>query len=132
MSATNERERELTKMSNLISEMTMNGATPEEMERAILYSADVIRAGKEDIDWKQSWEGYLIVDLEDKYLDSPADISKDYIVIDENYIGKNGSVGRGSLLGEFDTYEEAEDFVKTTERPSTNLRIFGPKVKEGV
>ena len=65
--------------------------------------------------------------------------AKDYIVIDQNYISEDGSSGRGLLIGEFDTFEEAEMFVNNV-LPSIykrdfgepNIQIFGPRQKEDV
>ncbi len=123
-----ERKDAMKRAVDLITDMSVNGATQEELERAILWSADVVRAGREDIDWKQSYEDYAIVDLEDKY--QGADLSeydKDYLVIDETYRSPRGDVGRGLMIAGFDTREEAEALVK--EMNSPNLVILGPKQK---
>lgn len=100
----------------------------EELERAILWSADVVRSIKEDVDWKQSYEDYVIAELEDKY--QGADLSeydKDYLVIDENYRSPHGDVGKGAMIAGFDTLEEAESLVKEMDSPG--LVILGPKQK---
>ena len=123
-----ERKDAMKRAVDLITDMAVNGATPEELERAILWSADIVRAEREDIDWKQSYEGYVIADLEDKY--QGADLSecdKDYLVLDENYRSPHGDVGKGLMLAGFDTREEAEFFIKKMNKP--NLVIFGPKQK---
>lgn len=125
---TNERKSAMNRAALLIADMTLDGATQEELERAILYSADVIRAKKDGTDWKQSYEDYVIADLEDKY--QGADLSecdKDYLVIDENYRSPRGDVGKGAMIAGFDTLEEAEALVK--EMDSSGLVILGPKVK---
>ena len=54
--------------------------------------------------------------------------AKDYIVIDQSYVSEDGSVGRGLLIGEFDTLEEAYEFVNEHDDTS-DLVIFGPKGK---
>lgn len=51
-----ERRSEMKRMTNLIFNMCSEGATEEELERAVLYWADVVQAGKSDVDWKQSYE----------------------------------------------------------------------------
>ena len=71
-----ERKAAMKRAVDLIADMAVNGAMPEELERAILWSADVVRSNKEDVDWKQSYEDYVIAELEDKY--QGADL-KDYI-----------------------------------------------------
>ena len=127
MSNENERKTAMNRAALLITDMTVHGATPEELERAILWSADVVRSNKDaDVDWKQSYEDYVIADLEDKY--QGADLSefdKDYLVIDENYRSPHGDVCKGAMIAGFDTLEEAEALVK--EMNSPGLVILGPK-----
>ena len=123
-----ERKRALNKAALLIADMALNGATQEELERAISYSASIVRAGRHNDDWKQSYEDYVIAELEDKY--QGADLSefdKDYLVIDENYRNPHGDAGRGLMIAGFDTREEAEALVK--EMNSPGLVILGPKQK---
>jgi len=124
-----ERKGAMKRAVDLIADMSANGATSEELERAILWSADIVRSSKEvDVDWKQSYEDYVIVELEDKY--QGADMSeydKDYLVIDENYRSPHGDVGRGLMIAGFDTLEEAKSLVK--EMGSRGLIILGPKKK---
>lgn len=124
-----ERRSEMKRMTNLIFNMCSEGATEEELERAVLYWADVVQAGKSDVDWKQSYEDYVIVELLDKYYPDAmgCDCDKDYIVFSKNYTNDDGTVSRGILLAGFDTKEEAEDFVKEMNSPS--LIILGPKEK---
>ena len=121
-----ERKGAMKRAVDLIANMAVNGAMPEELERAILWSADVVRSNKEDIDWKQSYEDYVIVELEDKYQE--ADVSeydKDYLVIDENYRNPFCNVGRGLMIAGFDALEEAESFAKEMDSPG--LVILGPR-----
>lgn len=123
-----ERKSALNKAALLIADMALNGAMQEELERAVSYSASIVRAGRHNDDWKQSYEDYVIAELEDKY--QGADLSeydKDYLVIDENYRSPRGDVGRGLMIAGFDTREEAEALVK--EMNSPGLVILGPKQK---
>ena len=122
-----ERKGAMKRAVDLIIDMSINRATQEELERAILWSADVVRAGREDIDWKQSYEDYVIADLEDKYQgpDFNDNCYKDYLVFDESYRNICSGIGKGIFLAGFDTREEAEVFVKKMNKP--NLKIFGPK-----
>jgi len=124
-----ERKGAMKRAVNLITDMSVNGATPEELERAILWSADVVRSNKENVDWKQSYEDYVIADLEDKYQgpDFNDDCYKNYLVFDESYRDPRIGIGKGIFLAGFDTKEEAEFFVKKMNKP--NLVIFGPKQK---
>lgn len=49
-----ERKEALNKAALLIADMALNGAMQEELERAISYSASIVRAGRHNDDWKQS------------------------------------------------------------------------------
>ncbi len=62
-----ERKGALNKAALLIADMALNGATQEELERAISYSASIVRAGRHNDDWRQSYEDYAIADLKGKY-----------------------------------------------------------------
>ena len=65
--------------SNLITDMTINGATDDELIRAIRYSRDVIDAGNgENIDLKKSEADYGIAELRAKYQPKPAEEPKDF------------------------------------------------------
>ena len=129
MSNENERKTAMNRAALLITDMTVHGATPEELERAILWSADVVRSSKEvDVDWKQSYEDYVIAELEDKYQGTDlSEFDKDYLVIDENYRSPHGDVCKGAMIAGFDTLEEAESLVKEMDSPG--LVILGPKQK---
>lgn len=65
--AVDERTGAMKRAVDLITDMSVNGATQEELERAIMWSADIVRSNKEGVDWKRSYEYYVIADLEDKY-----------------------------------------------------------------
>lgn len=60
-------ELEMGKVSNLITDMTLWGATPEEMARAVRHSMVVIDAAKHKLDWKQSEIDNGITALKHKY-----------------------------------------------------------------
>ena len=58
---------EMGKASNLITDMTIKGASLKEIERAIKHSMCVIDAEKHNLDWKRSYEENGIAELKDKY-----------------------------------------------------------------
>ena len=123
-----ERKRALNKAALLIADMVLNCATQEELERAVSYSASIVHAGRHNDDWKQSYEDYVIADLEDKYHGvDMSEFDKDYLVIDENYRSPHGDVCKGAMIAGFDTLEEAESLVKEMDSPG--LAILGPKQK---
>lgn len=60
-------QNEMGKISNLITDMTLKGATPDELARAVKHSMVVIDAEKHDLDYKQSELDNGIESLKKKY-----------------------------------------------------------------
>ena len=60
-------QTEMGKISNLITDMTLRGATPEELARAVRHSMVVIDAEKHKLDYKQSEVDNGIASLKKKY-----------------------------------------------------------------
>lgn len=58
---------EMGKISNLITDMTLKGATEEELARAVRHSMVVIDAGKHKLDYKKSEQDNGIAALKKKY-----------------------------------------------------------------
>lgn len=58
---------EMGKISNLITDMTLKGATTDEISRAVRHSMVVIDAAKHKLDYKQSYEDNGIASLKKKY-----------------------------------------------------------------
>lgn len=58
---------EMGKVSNLITDMTVKGATPDEIARAVKHSMVVIDAEKHNLDWKRSYKDNNIKELQDIY-----------------------------------------------------------------
>lgn len=63
--------REMGKITNLITDMTIKGATDEELERAVKFSMVVIDAPKHELDWKRAEKDLRINELRDIYQPSP-------------------------------------------------------------
>ena len=61
------KQQEMGKASNLISDMTLRGATDAELTRAVKHSMVVIDAEKHKLDYKRSAEVYGIDALKKKY-----------------------------------------------------------------
>lgn len=55
------------KISNLITDMTIEGATPDELARAVRHSMVVIDAPKHKLDYKKSYEDNGIEQLQERY-----------------------------------------------------------------
>lgn len=60
-------QTEMGKISNLITDMTLRGAVPEELARAVRHSMVVIDAEKHHLDYKQSETDNGIASLKKKY-----------------------------------------------------------------
>lgn len=60
--------REMGEISNLITDMTLKGATTDELARAVKHSMVVIDTGKHNLDVKRSAEENGIADLKRRYM----------------------------------------------------------------
>lgn len=67
-----QRNTEMGKISNLITDMTLQGATPDELARATRHSMTVIDAYKHKLDYKQSEKDNRIAELKKTYQTSGA------------------------------------------------------------
>lgn len=61
------KQREMGIVSNLITDMTLKGASPDEIVRAVKHSMVVIDAPKHGLNWKLSEQENNIKQLKDKY-----------------------------------------------------------------
>lgn len=61
------KQREMGVVSNLITDMTIKGATPDEVVRAVKHSMVVIDAVKHELNYKQSEKDNQIKQLKEKY-----------------------------------------------------------------
>ena len=59
--------QEMGKISNLITDMSLRGAKPEELARAVKHSMVVIDAEKHELNFKQSEKDHAILALKQKY-----------------------------------------------------------------
>ena len=60
-------QNEMGRISNLITDMTVNGANPGELARAVKYSMTVIDADKHNLDYQRCYKEQNIKELKDKY-----------------------------------------------------------------
>lgn len=65
--STKQRNQEMGKASNLITDMTLKGANRDELERAVKYSMVVIDAKKHHLDYKKAFDDYAIGSLKQRY-----------------------------------------------------------------
>lgn len=61
------KQIEMGKVSNLITDMTIQGASDDELARAVRHSMVVIDAEKHNLDWRTSYEDNGIAELKQKY-----------------------------------------------------------------
>lgn len=61
------KQTEMGKISNLITDMTIKGATEAEIARADKHSMCVIDAEKHNLDWRRSYQENNIAQLKEKY-----------------------------------------------------------------
>ena len=66
------KQREMGKVSNLITDMTIKGATDDEIERAVKHSMVVIDSEKHHLDYKKSFKDNNIAELKKKYQEGGA------------------------------------------------------------
>ena len=65
------KQRQMGDVSNLITDMTIKGASPDEICRAVKHSMVVIDAEKHNLDWRQSAIDNGIAELKTKYQGGP-------------------------------------------------------------
>jgi hypothetical protein len=61
------KQNEMGKVSNLITDMSLRGASPEDLARAVKHSMVVIDSEKHDLDFRQSEKDHGILGLKEKY-----------------------------------------------------------------
>lgn len=65
------KQLEMGLVSNLITDMTIKGADPEKIARAVKHSMVIIDAEKHHLDWRQSYLDNGIADLKTEYQGGP-------------------------------------------------------------
>lgn len=65
------KQTEMGKVTNLITDMTLKGAPPEDLVRAVKHSMVIIDAAKHELDYKRSEKDNRISELKEKYQKDP-------------------------------------------------------------
>lgn len=68
--SSDQKQKEMGVVSNLITDMTLKGADAEEIARAVRHSMVVIDAEKHKLDWRRSYDENKISELKKKYQDN--------------------------------------------------------------
>lgn len=112
-------QRQMGEISNLITDMTLKGATDGEIERAVRHSMVIIDTGKHKLDWKQSYIDNGIAELKDKWQGHINPETGSY------------STGSSTLISRA---KSPIDVPKRTGSPKTNLKDkpwYDPSKPEG-
>jgi cytidylate kinase len=96
-------QTEMGKISNLVTDMTIKGASHEELAQAIRHSMVVIDAEKHNLDYKESYRANGIKKLKEKYQRQP-----------------NGSQGAATLIS------RARSEVRVPQRKDRTRALGGP------
>ena len=81
---------QMGRISNLITDMTLQGADESKLARAVKHSMVVIDAEKHNLDWRQSEKDFRIDELKKKYQKKPSEDGK------ERYGGASTLISRAS------------------------------------
>ena len=107
-----QKQTEMGKASNLITDMTIRGASDEdEYCRAMKYSMVVIDAEKHKLDWKQAYQDFGIAELKEKYQG-----------------GKNA--GASTLISKASAQEHVYDRIETGIDPETGKIQYREKMEK--
>ena len=89
--SSDQKQNEMGVVSNLITDMTLQGAPPDDIIKAVRHSMVVIDAEKHELDWKRSYKDNDIENLKRKYQQKPdSDPSK------KRYGGASTLISRAS------------------------------------
>ena len=111
--------REMGVISNLITDMTLHGATPDELARAVRHSMVVIDAYKHKLDYKKSEADNGIAALKKKY----------QTTIDED--GNLHTGGASTLLSKAKGTERVQKRVGTPKINEKGKEWYDPSLPEG-
>ena len=125
-----QKQREMGKVSNLITDMTLQGANEAELTRAVKHSMVVIDAEKHNLDYKRSEEDNAIQALKNKYQpkDDPtkpgggahtliSQASSDARILEQELVNKEG---KKTYTADKDTGEYLyKETGRTYEKPVT-------------
>lgn len=123
------KQHEMGKITNLIADMTIKGAKPEEIARAVKHSMVVIDAEKHDLNWKASAVANGIPALKKKYQDAPGYGASTLITRAGSRVdvplAKPRSMGKGGPIDPLTgrkVFEKPETWVDSQGRTRTKMR----------
>jgi len=126
-----DKQHKMGDISNLITDMTIKGATPAELARAVRHSMVVIDAEKHKLNYKQSYKDNNIVQLKMEYQNGPKSgattlISQASSRIDVN-TRKERPAKEGGFIdketGEKNYVDKGETYEKRTVRKDGTVKV---------
>lgn len=115
------KQKQMGDISNLITDMTIKGATDNEIARAVRHSMVVIDAEKHNLNYKQSAADMNIAELKRKY-QAKEDGSKPG--------GASTLISRAKSTQYVDERKDATTLTNRNVDPATGKRIYTPTNKE--
>lgn len=115
------KQKQMGDVSNLITDMTIKGANPNELARAVRHSMVVIDAEKHNLNYKQSALDNNIAELKQRYQAKP-DGSRAG--------GASTLISRAKATQYVDERKDATTITNRNVNPSTGERIHTPTGKE--
>ena len=114
------KQMEMGKISNLITDMTLRGAPPEELVRAVKHSMVIIDAEKHNLNYQKSYEDNKIAELKQFY---------------QGGKNKGASTIISRAGGDADVYERSQVYLERDidrETGKINYRYTGRTIKKPV
>lgn len=117
-------QKEMGMVSNLITDMTLKGASNEEIARAVKHSMVVIDAAKHELDYKRSEADNQISELREKYQGKASGGASTLISRAKGQVSipkRQGSPKINKETGELE-YKTADNLYYTDKRGNTKMR----------
>lgn len=110
------KNKQMGIVSNLITDMTIKGASIPEIVRAVKHSMVVIDSEKHKLDWKASERMFNIKELQNKY--------------QNNGIGKSGKIlnGASTIVSRAKSEDRMDKYSYWKINPDTGEKIYVPKM----
>ena len=117
------KQMEMGKVSNLITDMTLKGASDSELTRAVKHSMVVIDAEKHNLDWRRSARENGISDLKRKYQGGPNAGASTLIsrAKGEKRVGERKEIAPDKRTGERRYIYTEREYEERKKNPETGL-----------
>lgn len=116
-----QKQHMMGKVSNLITDMTIKGASTDEVTRAVRHSMVVIDSVKHQLDWKQSEIDNGIAALRKKYQTRP---SVSYDPVSKQLVTKGKGIGGSTIISRSKTPIELKTTKERYKDPETGRTLI--------